>query len=160
MITYRIATESPDYPADDTSGTGARLSGGRWNSKGNAVIYTSSSRALAAMEVLVHLATPGLPLNRYLVEFQIPDALWKKREVASVRQLVGWDAQPHGITSVTCGDEWLTQGRTLILEVPSVIVPEEANILINPGHHDMKKVIATKDRKWTFDPRLGNVGGA
>ena len=80
MIVWRIATASPVYAADDLSGEGARLTGGRWNSPGMALLYTSSTIALAVLETVVHLSSGGLPLNRYLIRIDIPDNLWVLRE--------------------------------------------------------------------------------
>ena len=76
---WRIATDTPDYTADDLAGTGAKSSGGRWNRKGTAMVYTSGSAALACLETLVHLATNPLPLNRYLVRVEIPHAAFMAR---------------------------------------------------------------------------------
>jgi RES domain-containing protein len=75
-IAYRIGTDTPDYEADDLSGKGAEITGGRWNEKGAAVVYAAASRSLACLETIVHLAAGGLPLNRYLVEISIPDPVW------------------------------------------------------------------------------------
>lgn len=73
---YRIGTDTPDYEADDLSGKGAEITGGRWNEKGVAVVYAAENRSLACLETLVHLAAGGLPFNRYLVEISIPDPVW------------------------------------------------------------------------------------
>lgn len=64
---WRIAADTKDYPADDLTGKGAEITGGRWNQKGTAMLYTATSRALAGLETFVHLNSGGLPLNRYLV---------------------------------------------------------------------------------------------
>ena len=73
---WRIATDTKDYEADDLSGKGAEITGGRWNDKGTPLVYTSTNRALAALETIVHLNSGGLPLNRYLVEIVIKDDVW------------------------------------------------------------------------------------
>lgn len=74
MRVWRIATDTPDFVADDLAGTGARLTGGRWNRPGQPVLYCAASPALACLETLVHLGTGSLPMNRYLVAIDIPDA--------------------------------------------------------------------------------------
>ncbi|MCC2978190.1 RES family NAD+ phosphorylase [Sphingomonas sp. PL-96] len=151
---WRIGTDTLTYTADDLSGTGARITGGRWNSKGTAVTYTSSSRALACLETVVHLNASGLPLNRYLVEVTVPKDIWARRETIDPAQHVGWDAEPAGLTSTEVGTRWITERRSALLCVPSVIVPEEDNILINPAHADATRITAQKVRRWLYDPRL------
>lgn len=70
---------------------------------------------------------------------------------------VGWDAVPPGTVSVDWGTEWVRSSRSLVAQVPSIIVPEESNILINPTHTDAKQVRSEKLRRWNYDPRLGFV---
>jgi RES domain-containing protein len=152
---WRIATDTPAYEADDLSGAGAKATGGRWNTAGTAVVYTSQTRALACLETVVHLNAGGLPLNRYLVEVTIPDALWASAQMASAASLpVGWDAEPAGRASIEFGTNWIRSGTAALLVVPSVIVPEELNVLINPQHSDSARITAAKVRKWLYDPRL------
>lgn len=152
---WRIATDAKTYLADDMTGTGAGLTGGRWNSEGRKVTYCASNRALACLETTVHLNAGGLPLNRYLVEISIPDDIWSAAEVHSTSTLsVGWDAEPASKTSMDFGDEWLRSARSALLVIPSVIVPEELNVLINPDHSDSGLLSAKKIRKWLYDPRL------
>jgi RES domain-containing protein len=150
---WRIAADTPRYTADDLSGQGALLQGGRWNEKGTPAVYVSSSIALACLETLVHLAAAGLPLNRYLVRIEVDDALWSARQ--SLRNpKVGWDAIPPGRVSIDAGQTWLAARASALLEVPSVVVPEEANVLLNPRHPDARKLRASKLRKWTYDGRF------
>jgi RES domain-containing protein len=152
---WRIATDTPTYEADDLSGTGAKLTGGRWNAKDVSVVYTSDTRALACLETIVHLNAGGLPLNRYLVAIEIPDAVWSAAQHATVLSLkVGWDAEPAGRVSIRFGTDWLLAKTSVLLVVPSAIVPEEYNVLINPMHPDSTELIAAKVRKWPYDPRL------
>ncbi len=152
---WRIATDTPQYEAHDLSGKGADLSGGRWNRKGTPMVYTSDSRSLACMETVVHFSSgDSLPLNRFLVEVSIPIALWKSRIELDPADNVGWDAEPPGKVSMDWGTAWMRGKTTLLARVPSVIVPEENNILINPLHPDVSKIAAVKVRKWTYDQRL------
>jgi len=95
-----------------------------------------------------------LPLNRYLVQVDIPDDVWTKRDMVDRAALVGWDAMPAGMVSLDFGDKWVSSGTSCLLEVPSAIVPEEANILINPAHPDAAKITAVKVRKWVYDARI------
>lgn len=152
---WRIATEAPSYTADDLSGTGAKNTGGRWNDKGVAMVYTSTTRALACLETMVHLNAGGLPLNRFLVEITVPDDVWAAADVSPTQRLdVGWDAEPPGKTSIDFGTVWVTSQRSALLVVPSIVVPEETNVLINPANGDAARITARKVRKWLYDPRL------
>lgn len=151
---WRIATDTPDYTADDKSGAGAKATGGRWNHVGVPVLYCSSSIALACLETVVHLNLGALPLNRYLIEILVPINVWRNAESLDVASRVGWDAMPYGKVSLDAGTEWVRSGRSLLLMVPSVIIPEEQNILINPQHRDLVKLSFNKLRRWTYDARL------
>lgn len=156
---WRIAVDAPDYTADDTTGAGAKATGGRWNRKGHAVLYASSNLSLACLETVVHLKTGALPLNRYLVRIELPHAAWAARIEHRAAELpVGWDALPEAKVSLDVGDAWLARGESPVLVVPSVIVPEEHNVLLNPAHPLVRNVKATKLRRWLYDPRL--FGGA
>jgi RES domain-containing protein len=155
-VVWRIATDTPTYEADDLSGAGAQATGGRWNVAGVPLVYTSQSRALACLETVVHLNAGGLPLNRYLVEVTIPDKVWANVRSESASTLpVGWDAEPAA--SIEFGTEWTRAGGSALLFVPSVIVPEEFNVLINPLHAETANITAIKIRKWLYDPRLTKV---
>lgn len=155
VTAWRIATDTKEYEADDLSGAGAERTGGRWNEVGQAVVYASETRALACLETIVHLNAGGLPLNRYLVAVTIPDAVWARARVESLDRLpVGWDADPAGRASLRFGAAWLRLGASALLRVPSMIVPEECNVLIDPAHPDSRSITATKIRRWLYDPRL------
>ena len=155
MEIWRIAPDTPDYGAEDLSGQGAESTGGRWNRKGVAMLYCSSSIALACLETLVHLSGGHpLPLNRYLVRIAIPAAMWRGRAMLTADRHVGWDAEPPGGVSIRWGSDWADSGRSAIAEVPSAIVPEERNILVNPLHRDARRLRAHKLRRWTYDLRL------
>lgn len=155
---WRIATDTPTYEANDLSGAGAKATGGRWNVAGLPIIYTSQTRALACLETVVHLNAGGLPLNRYLVEVTIPDPVWASAWTESASTLpVGWDAEPAGRASIGFGTDWTRAGGSALLIVPSVIVPEEFNVLVNPLHADSALIAAVKIRKWLYDPRLTKI---
>jgi RES domain-containing protein len=152
---WRIAAETADYGSDDLSGQGAEKTGGRWNRKGTPVVYASGSIALAYLETIVHLSgLDPLPLNRYLIKIDIPAAAWKARTIFDTATHVGWDALPAGLVSLDWGTEWLRSCKSLVAEVPSIVVPDEFNILINPRHPDAGNLIAKKIRRWNYDARL------
>ena len=154
MSLWRIATDAPLYEADDLTGKGAELSGGRWNRKGSPVVYVSTTRALACLESVVHLADSALPLNRYLVELVVPQDEWRRALEVDAKNLVGWDAEPAGKASLDWGTNWLASALSVLARVPSIIVPEEFNVLVNPLHQDASKIRARKVRKWFYDARL------
>ena len=152
---WRIATQGPSWRADDLSGQGAARGPGRWNSEGVPVVYASTSIALACLEMVVHITgDQGLPLRRWLVAINVPALDWQQRISLEPDQLPGWAATPAGTSSSGWGDHWLLGQSTLIALVPSVIVPEERNVLINPAHPGLSSLVATVVRPWTYDARL------
>jgi len=152
---WRIATDTPSYGSDDVSGKGAESTGGRWNKKGTPLIYTSGSIALACLETVVHLGGfSPLPVNRYLVRIDVSDDAWEKRVIFDPSTNIGWDALPEGLVSIDWGTHWATSGVSLLAQVPSVVVPEEPNIIINPKHPRASTLVATKLRRWTYDARM------
>lgn len=152
---WRIAVDTPDYESTDLRGIGAKLTGGRWNRQGTPMIYAASSIALACLETMVHLDANALPLNRYLVRVSIPDDVWNARTVLTHKNAaVGWDALPPGKVSLGVGTRWCEREENAILCVPSIVVPEELNVLINPRHADARSIKATKIRRWTYDARV------
>jgi RES domain-containing protein len=154
-IVYRIGVDAPAYEADDLSGKGAEITGGRWNERGAAIVYAAENRSLACLETLVHLAAGGLPFNRYLVEIAIPASVWAAAQTETPTSLpVGWDAQPASRTSIGFGTAWLRSRRSAVLVVPSVLVPEECCVLVNPAHPDCASLGAIKSRRWLYDPRI------
>ena len=134
------------------SGDGSRLYGGRWNSRGQAVIYLSEHESLAALEILVHTRLLS-PTERYL-SFRIE---WDDRltEYFPIKKLpAGWKARPATSASRQIGDEWLHSARSLVLAVPSLLSTSELNFLINPSHPGFKTVKIGKPIEFRFDPRL------
>jgi RES domain-containing protein len=134
------------------SGSGAARYPGRWNRVTESVLYCAPTRALAVLESAAHVDNGGLPLNRFLVEIQMPDAVWSQREEVPVSALPAtWDAIPAGQASVSFGSEWLRSRRSAVLLVPSVIVPEEWCVLINPVHPLAARISATVSRGFEYD---------
>ena len=152
-LLWRIAADTPRYTADDLSGIGAKLTGGRWNSKGAPVVYCATSIALATLETVHYLRAGTLPFNRFLVRIEVPEAVWQARQLLDPVP-GGWDAIPAGLSSSRAGDGWCTAGKTALLVVPSVIVPDECNVLINPRHPDAAALTASTVRRWQYDPRF------
>ncbi|MDR7051494.1 RES domain-containing protein [Duganella sp. 3397] len=153
VAVWRIAVEAASYTANDLSGTGARLTGGRWNSRGTPVVYCAVNIALATIETVQYLKVGGLPYNRYLVRIDIADDVWNACTVLAPLP-GGWDAIPAGLSARAAGDAWIASGASALLRVPSVMVPDEDNILINPQHPDAAAITATTLKRWLYDPRL------
>ncbi|CAN5515964.1 RES family NAD+ phosphorylase [soil metagenome] len=134
------------------SGEGARRFGGRWNSPGVAVVYLSEHQSLAALEIFVHLQ-PLLPHEKYLAYFvEWDDA---QMETLSQKKLPpDWRASPPGPATMHLGDQWIHHQRSLVLAVPSVILPSERNFLLNPTHPNFRGLRRHKPVEFSFDHRL------
>jgi RES domain-containing protein len=155
VVLWRIAKETPDYPADDLSGGGAKTVGGRWNRKGTPAVYASTTIALATLETLAHLGGNISIRNAFLVRIGIPAALWAQRRTVHLASLPpAWLAEPPGAASIDVGDHWLRTQAQLLLLVPSIIVPEECNVVINPAHPSAVQLRAQVARQYVYDPRL------
>lgn len=150
---WRIAVEAPTYTANDMTGAGSKITGGRWNNPGTPMVYSTVNIALATLETLSYIRAGSLPFNRFLVRIDVPDEVWGQREELNPLP-GGWDAIPSGLTSRKAGDDWIASNRSPLLAVPSVIVPDEYNILVNPAHPEASKITATTVRRWTYDPRF------
>jgi RES domain-containing protein len=149
---WRIAAETLTYAATDLSGGAAATRPGRWNDDKEPVIYCAPTIALAVLETAAHVDDTGLPLNRFMVEIDVPDNVWARRETLDVATLpAAWAAIPAGRASVAIGSEWLSSLRSAILMVPSVIVPEESAALINPKHGDATVITARALRVFDYD---------
>ncbi len=131
------------HPHADLSGDGARRYGGRWNSVGRPMVYTASAAALAILEVRMHLDIPPdlIPDDYVLMQIEVEDL--------SVEVMTAPPADPRA-----AGDAWLRQGRAALLQVPSLIVPETANLLINPAHPQANAARIVAVRPFVFDRRL------
>ena len=152
---WRVATDTPLWTAEDMAGKGAAHKGARWNHAGEHVTYMARSVSLAAWETRAHFGRAGqLPWNRFLVRVDVPDDVWAARETLSRPPAVGWDAIPEGLVSRAAGSTWLGAGRAALLCVPSVVIAEEDNVLVNPAHADAKRLVAVKLRRFVYDHRV------
>ena len=160
MNLWRIAAETRKYAADDLSGGGAAAHPGRWNDNGEPVVYCAPTIAMAVLETAAHIDDAGLPLNKYLVEIAIPDAVWALRQQVPVASLpLTWDAVPAGRASVQVGSTWLASLSSPVFLVPSVIVPEEEVALINPRHLQSTSITATVRRKFQYNVLFRKMSG-
>lgn len=148
MIVYRITNEA--Y-RNDISGTGAALFGSRWNSKGIHLLYTSQSISLSILESLVHLKQNQIPPFQYLLHIQLPDEK-SIAEISFKKIKNGWQ-KDLGYTQ-WIGDQFIQNKQNLFLKVPSVIVPQESNVLLNPLHNEYKAVKIIASELLELDKRL------
>lgn len=137
------------------SGQGAALSAGnRWNSEHTRLVYTSETRSLAVLEVLVHFnSAQNLPTDRLLLEIDVPDELHALHTTPS-KLPMDWDLKPPGGSTQRIGDSFVEAMQAPLLKVPSAIVPGEWNWLINPAHPDAREIRITAQHPLPFDSRL------
>jgi RES domain-containing protein len=150
MFVYRIAKTKH---AHDLSGSGARVYGGRWNEKGIPIVYTSESRALATVEFLVHVPLSIVPRHISIVSIKIPDRV-RLKEISVSGLPANWRDYPPPPELATLGTDWALANDTLLLRVPSAVVEQEFNILINPSHRQMRHVTISQIEEHKFDVRL------
>lgn len=153
MKVFRVEREK--YLASTLEGIGAALTEGcRWNSMNTYLVYTAESRALATLEVSVHLdLSEDLPTDRHYVEIDIPDdiAIFELR----VEDLPDhWDAKPPILETQYIGDDFVMEKSAAVLKVPSCIVQNEFNYLINPNHPESKKITVVSVTPFLFDSRI------
>ncbi len=138
---------------DDLTGKGAEKAGGRWNSKGQAMLYTSESRSLCTAEIAVHTPLGNIPLDYFLITIEIPDTI-DINELEIVDLPIDWKAIPHSNSTQLIGDKFLEDGKYLLMKVPSVVVQGDFNFLINPAHKLFSKISIFKTEQFEFDERL------
>lgn len=153
MRVFRIEREK--YLATTLSGVGATLTEGyRWNSLNISLVYTAASRALATLEVSVHIdLSEDLPTDRFYVEIDIPDDI-EIVELLFAELPENWDSKPPILETQFIGDDFVTQKIAAVLKVPSSIVPPEYNYLINPNHPDAKRITVISTQRLLFDGRF------
>lgn len=141
------------HAASAFDGEGARRFGGRWNARGTAAVYLSSSLSLAALELFVHLLPEDARLSFVAIRVEFPTSM--KIDVLPDAQLpINWRAEPSPDSCKALGSLWLEKSTHALLRVPSIIVPSETNFLLNPTHVDVKKMIIHKPEPFGFDARM------
>ena len=150
MIVFRL---SKSKYATDLSGKGAEMSGGRWNSKGTAMVYTGQSRALCTVEIAVHTALGNIPLDYMLITIEIPDEL-TVQEITPDELPKDWNALSHIHDTQLIGDQFVKSGAHPLLKVSSSAVQGEYNYLINSRHPESRKISILKIEPFNFDSRL------
>ncbi len=148
MIVYRLATEQF---VDDLTGTGAKLYGGRWNSVGVPALYTTESISLALVEILVNTSKILLPPDYMLLTLEIPDQL-NVRTIYKNKLKKDWKKDIEYTQFI--GSSFINAAEELALKVPSAVVDEESNFVLNPNHVDFKKVKIKSISKFQLDKRF------
>lgn len=154
MRCYRIV--KPAYAATALSGEGARLYGGRWNPPGLRCVYTAGSRALGILELLVHLSPATRGMKFRLMEIEVPEDLIATR----LTPPSGWDSHPAGSESQNHGRQWLQRAVMPGLLVPSAVVPQEFNLLLNPVARGFGEIRITGEADFQLDLRLADPNRA
>ena len=150
MIVYRLAKSKYSH---DLSGKGAEKTGGRWNSKGVAMVYTSASRALCTAEIAVHTPLGIMPKDFELISIEIPDSI--KIFELSVNDLPkDWNSIPHSGKTQELGDKFVRENKHAVMKAPSAVVQGDFNYLINSNHEDAKNVKIIKLESFVFDQRM------
>lgn len=147
MIIYRLTTGK--Y-ANDISGTGSKLFGGRWNPPGIAALYTSQHVSLAILEILVRASKYTSPASYTLLSLEISDK--GIYELQSKKLKNGWQNDLNYTQGI--GEDFLNDNQTLCMQVPSAIVPQENNFLLNPLHPEFKKIKILSSELLELDKRL------
>ncbi len=150
MIVYRLAKDKYSHKL---SGKGAQRIGGRWNSKGVLMVYTSDSRALCTAEIAVHLPLGLLPSDYRIIAINIPDSI-KILILPSNRFPIEWNSIPPSGNTQKIGDDFIEQNKSAVFKVPSAVVPGEFNYLLNPNHSDFELIKIVKIEPFVFDSRL------
>jgi RES domain-containing protein len=147
MVLYRVVK----YNYADLSGTGARLYGGRWNSEGRPMVYLASSRSLAVLEALAHLSPTNIPDDYCIMTIEAPDN-FAALDIKTLPE--NWQDFPEQNSLKQIGNNFLKENNKLLFKVPSAIVKEEYNYLLNPLHTDADKVKIINKQPFSFDARL------
>lgn len=140
------------YASSAFDGEGARVNGGRWNSPGTSIVYTASSAALAALEMLVHLGKATILPSYVLASCSFDERLVSRVDRSKLP--VNWRSYPAPSELQLVGDGWVKRRESAVLEIPSVIIDTESNYLLNPAHADFARVTIAAPRPFEFDLRL------
>lgn len=141
------------HAATAFDGEGARRFGGRWNERGTAVVYLGGTLSLAALETFVHLSAADARLAFVSIEVVVPDGI-RIAQLPPRRLPANWRAEPPSTDTKAIGSSWVQGSETLLLRVPSVIVPRESNYLLNPAHPDLSRLRILPPEPFGFSERM------
>jgi RES domain-containing protein len=151
IILWKICKER--RRADAFTGEGARLAGGRWNERGTSLVYVSESLALSALETLVHLQKSHTHLAFISFRIEVPDEV-RVEEIPRSKLPASWRKEPPSKETMEIGTRWAKGRSTAVLKVPSVIIPQEYNYVLNPLHPEFRKIGKVETGPFSFDPRM------
>lgn len=137
-------------------GSGAAKEGGRWNSPGVRVVYCSRNLAMAVQEQYIHLPKP-VPRTLQLVKFRIEFGKLAMATIFAADLPDNWAVFPPAEFTQQMGDAWAASGRTSILAVPSALIPEEVNYLLNPQHRDFPRIVVSPAQPFALDGRIARL---
>ena len=140
------------HPYNPFDGEGARLYGGRWNNPGVAVVYLSGALSLAVLETLVHTDDKSDLLGRVAIRVAFPAHLVTTADLSALP--AGWSNPDAPAALKAIGDEWVSSAASVLLRIPSAVIPVEFNYLCNPHHPDFSKITIGKVQPLPIDPRL------
>lgn len=141
------------YAATPLDGAGARRYGGRWNERGTPVVYLGGTLSLAALETFVHLTAADSRIVFAAIEIIVPDNV-PVIALTGDRLPHNWRVEPPPHETQVIGTDWARRGESLLLQVPSIIVPRESNYLVNPAHSDLHRVTIRPPQRFSFDERM------
>lgn len=156
LTAWRLVRPKYGSRSEAFSGEGAHLFGGRWNFPGMSVIYVSSSLSLATLETLVHADRQRFERDYVVFRLNIPERLMLELRDEDLPE--DWQARAVSEGARRVGDAWLSARASVALSVPSVIVPEERNYLINPAHPQFSELSIGDPQPFRFDARLADRG--
>ncbi|MEO6001365.1 MAG: RES family NAD+ phosphorylase [Chitinophagaceae bacterium] len=153
MEVYRLSREKF---SNSLSGKGAAIKGARWNSVGVELIYTAANRSLAMAEVAVHLSLASLPTDYVMVTIFIPDDISLKKIILSDLPN-DWNTFPPLFSCQIIGDQFTSENKYCVLQVPSAVTQGDYNLLINPNHAGFSEIKIVSIAKFPFDKRIFKV---
>ena len=152
-IAWRLVKKK--HAAEALSGEGARLGGGRWNYVGISVVYASETLSLAVLELFVHFTRRNMTIGKSLLSMpiEIPDSV-TQIEVLLKDLKTGWNSSPPPDFTRDVGTRWVHEGKSAVLRVPSAVIQNEYNFVINPKHRDFSKITTGDARPFSLDDRV------
>ncbi len=150
IVSYRLVKQR--HVKSAFNGEGARLYGGRWNSPGTPIVYTSESLALCCLEIFVHL-----PSYDFLQDYVYIQVNFDSTLVIEAQLVDGWNKRPISKVSQSIGDQWVNDNISPVLSVPSIIIPEGVNYLLNANHPDFAQINIGPPVRMDFDQRLKKI---
>lgn len=151
MFCWRIAKKK--YADSAFDGEGSRRKGGRWTPKGLPAVYTAQTESLAALEQFVQIGDEGQYIQFVCFKVEIPAEV-KIMQIDIHSLPNNWKDTPAPDSLKAYGAEWLTQGQTAVLKMPSALITSEDNFILNPLHPDFKRIIIPVPQEFCYDPRM------